>query len=421
MGKPKRIGWGPILAGVLTIVCVGSLGAASYWQYVNSVPPFRPHLPPPPRPNGFAKAEAAVIRLSNTARPPLPKDWPEGTTADLRAQVSAIHPELDQVRAAMRLPWQVTPVLRGTVIRWTLSRSRQFPECARCFVAEAILARREGDAGRAMQRTLDAMELGCKIARGGAVTDSALGPEWHLMCFGQAERLVPTLPASAVPAALERVRRVRHEWPSVAEMLEDERITTLAFCTELFQWYEKRPLTGKWDVIRSYEGSLGPWRTACLALTPRRTMLADLDAYYRRRIAESKKPFQRRVPLPLPDSYPLAQPGPAFWPDESLPWEQTRTDYALLEVGLVVRMHYLEHGRYPTRLTEISRRWLPEVPRDLWDRPIAYRLTNGQPVIYSLGPDGKDNGGQPADPINLTPATRGDLVFGHLSHHLHGG
>src|SRR5207245_5749026 len=132
-----------------------------------------------------------------------------------------------------------------------------------------------GDAGRAMQCSLDTMDLGCKIAIHGDMTNTALEPEWHLMCFGQAERLVPNLAASAVPAELERVRRVRHEWPSVAEMLEDERITTLAFCTELFRWYEKRPLKGKWDVIRSYQGSLGPWRTACLALTPRRTMLAD--------------------------------------------------------------------------------------------------------------------------------------------------
>ena len=98
----------------------------------------------------------------------------------------------------------------------------------------------------------------------------------------------------------------------------------------------------------------------------------------------------------------------------------TRLTLALLEVALAVRMHYLEHGRYPARLAEVSRRWLPEVPRDLWDQPIAYHLKNGRPVIYSLGPDGKDDGGQPADPIDLTPATRGDLVFGHLSHHLHG-
>ena len=93
---------------------------------------------------------------------------------------------------------------------------------------------------------------------------------------------------------------------AVTTATEEETVTltptSLKTSDHFFQWYEKRPLTGKWDVIRSYEGSLGPWRTACLALTPRRTMLADLDAYYRRRIAESKKPFQRRVPLPLPDS-----------------------------------------------------------------------------------------------------------------------
>jgi hypothetical protein len=83
-------------------------------------------------------------------------------------------------------------------------------------------------------------------------------------------------------------------------------------------------------------------------------------------------------------------------------------------------MHYLGHGHYPARLADISKTWLPVIPVDLWDQPITYRLKNGQPVTYSLGPDGKDDGGRPADPIDLTPASRGDLVFGQLSHHLHG-
>jgi hypothetical protein len=203
-------------------------------------------------------------------------------------------------------------------------------------------------------------------------------------------------------------------------MLEDERSTTLALFTELCQRYEKLPLAGKWDVIRSYGRSLGPWRTARLALTPRRTMLADLDRYYRQRIAESKKPIQCRAHLPYPDSIPEAQPGPYFPPDDSIRWELARTEYSLLEVALAVRMYYLEHGRYPARLADISKKWLPAIPEDLWEQPIAYRLKNGQPVFYSLGPDGKDDGGQPADPMDLTPASRGDLVFGQLSHHLHG-
>src|SRR5207245_1249906 len=99
-------------------------------------------------------------------------------------------------------------------------------------------------------------------------------------------------------------------------------------------------------------------------------------------------------------------------------WEREGTHLALLEVALAVRMYYLEHGRYPGRVSEISKKWLPAVPIDLWDQPIAYRLKDGQPIIYSLGPDGKDDGGRPADPIGLTPGSRGDLVFGKMSHRL---
>jgi hypothetical protein len=35
-----------------------------------------------------------------------------------------------------------------------------------------------------------------------------------------------------------------------------------------------------------------------------------------------------------------------------------------------------------------------------------------------MGPNGKDDGGTPADPTKITVTTEGDLVLGYLSHRL---
>jgi hypothetical protein len=98
-----------------------------------------------------------------------------------------------------------------------------------------------------------------------------------------------------------------------------------------------------------------------------------------------------------------------------------KTDLALLEVALAVRMHYVYNGYHPRRLADIDRRWLPHPPVDLWDQPVQYRLNGERPVIYSLGMNGKDDGGQDVNPDQTThqyesgTSIPGDVVFGRLS------
>jgi hypothetical protein len=188
--------------------------------------------------------------------------------------------------------------------------------------------------------------------------------------------------------------------------------------TREFRRFRQMSPAQQWKDLSS-SGNLGAVETLRALLTPRRTAIADVDDYYRRLIAESRKPVRQRRPLPASEDYWVGVVMGIDPLDQPWLFDRARTELALLEVALAVRMHYLQHGRYPAHLTDISKQWLPAVPTDLWDQPIAFRLKNGQPIIYSLGPDGKDDGGLPIDATRLTPTTRGDLVFGLMSHRLH--
>ena len=84
-------------------------------------------------------------------------------------------------------------------------------------------------------------------------------------------------------------------------------------------------------------------------------------------------------------------------------------------VAIALEFYRRAHGRFPETLAQLTPTLLPHVPDDrITGDPVRYRLVNGRPLIYSLGPDGKDDGGHPADANRLTPTTRGDLVFGKL-------
>jgi hypothetical protein len=69
----------------------------------------------------------------------------------------------------------------------------------------------------------------------------------------------------------------------------------------------------------------------------------------------------------------------------------------LVLAELAVRLHEREYGQPPRELAElVSAKILPAVPLDPFrQQPLLYRSTNQPWLLYSVGPDGKDDGGAP--------------------------
>lgn len=78
----------------------------------------------------------------------------------------------------------------------------------------------------------------------------------------------------------------------------------------------------------------------------------------------------------------------------------------LLRTDIALQRHRLRHGRYPDSLGSLVPDFLPAVPIDGADgQPLRYRLAPGatQPVLWSAGENGIDDGGDPApDGYKLT-------------------
>jgi hypothetical protein len=74
-----------------------------------------------------------------------------------------------------------------------------------------------------------------------------------------------------------------------------------------------------------------------------------------------------------------------------------REDQAVLRgavVGLALERYRLDKGRWPKELTELAPDYLPAVPLDPFDgRPLRYRPLADGVIVYSVGPDGQDDGG----------------------------
>ena len=67
----------------------------------------------------------------------------------------------------------------------------------------------------------------------------------------------------------------------------------------------------------------------------------------------------------------------------------------MLQTDLAIRLYRRDYGGWPERLDDLVPEYLPSLPRETpSQRPFCYRVSGDDFVLYSVGQDGIDNGGQ---------------------------
>ncbi len=88
---------------------------------------------------------------------------------------------------------------------------------------------------------------------------------------------------------------------------------------------------------------------------------------------------------------------------------RAHTQLAICEMA--IRRYQLDHHRLPATLAELVPGYLNFVPQDPFGgRPIVYRPDSAGPILYSIGPDGRDDGGEPSDFLSTGPVVPGDVL-----------
>ncbi len=66
-----------------------------------------------------------------------------------------------------------------------------------------------------------------------------------------------------------------------------------------------------------------------------------------------------------------------------------------LRVAFALAGYHKDHGSYPSKLDELAPKYLKALPNDLFTaKPLIYRPSTDGFLLYSVGPNGKDDDGQ---------------------------
>jgi len=127
--------------------------------------------------------------------------------------------------------------------------------------------------------------------------------------------------------------------------------------------------------------------------------MANEFAYDDAWIREVSKPYANRIPLPkVPfDAWHQWQSSNKgrmqlwFW------HVGTQTQSSLMLTSLALHAYKLDHGSYPSSLAQLAPAYLESLPADPFapSGTFKYRRIGNKYLLYSVGPDGKDDGGKP--------------------------
>jgi hypothetical protein len=354
------------------------------------------------------------------------RPWTAKEQPHLAAWLKANEKPLALAVEASRRPHYFWP-LRGTLLSALLPGVSKCRELTNALAARALLRVAEGDADGAWQDLLACHRLGRLVGRGGTLIEALVG----MAIDGLAARADLAflahgkLDAKRLTACLRDLEKLP-PLPAVADKLDlIERFSTLETAL-LIDRHGARYLEGLTAdrpkepdpvVERALQGiawdgalrNINLWYDRVVAAVrepdrpAREKKLADIEAELK--AMKARLTAEGALARMLGDASAdargkvigevvLGLMAPAFRKVQSAADRAGQTQDNL-QVAFALAAHRAEHGRYPKELDALAPAYLARVPPDLFSgKPLIYRPGEGGYLLYSVGPNGKDEGGR---------------------------
>lgn len=230
------------------------------------------------------------------------------------------------------------------------SASKALRDVADALIVEGRLAEAEGRIPDAVTSYLDILRLAEASSRGGLATDVFVGGAQEWVAVDQLARIVGILPVNEAERTTEALQTLDRRREPLEAIVTRERL-----------WAN-----------HAY-GKMGR------ALDAMNMSLFTVDS-------TEEAIFQSRLR------------------------QQARVRLLICE--LAIHCYRLDHDRLPDKLADLVPRYLDAVPTDPYNgKPIIFRPVSAGPILYSVGPDRRDDSGKPLDRKSSAPIWPGDVLL----------
>ncbi len=265
-------------------------------------------------------------------------------------------------------------------------------EMANCLLIDAYMKLKQDDWNGAMNDSLDGLYFGEQIPHGDGLFGESIGRSAQAASRLEAWLALEHLNAAQARAAARRLEDAISRQASFADILQEEEWQKQAGFLKIFHsrlWWLNMEVA---IMLRS-----GKRHSFVLPYTiSKKQIMREITSFLNAMIANARLPYPMRKTPPLPKD-----PITRLFLEDYLPAPfdnaYSDTQNCLLLVSLALRAYYLDHGQYPDTLTALAPSYLKALPNDPFTASgtLHYHRTEKSYVLYSIGPDGKDDHGTP--------------------------
>ena len=277
----------------------------------------------------------------------------------------------------------------------------KFREMARLLTLESQVKSAEGDWNGATNSDLDAVEMGVMMPRDGALIADLVG----IACEAIGRRRLwddyKHLDAAQSLAALRRMEKIEAKRFSFAECMVEEKRYGQSALLEQFrnpQWVPAQMANDTEEAASAEPNTAQKWvGRVGITWIGRRVIFENYTRHMDQIIQDARKPYGLHLPPPPAPTDPINQISAGVFDKSRLRPVQSETENRLLAVSFALQVYRQSQGVYPPSLDAIA----ANVPANLLTDPFAtqgnlrYRRDGAKYVLYSVGPDGRDDGGRP--------------------------
>ena len=256
----------------------------------------------------------------------------------------------------------------------------------------------EGDWGGAAESYLDAMRMGADIPHGSPISGALIGISCQSIGRRQMGKIVEHLNAEQSRAAAKRLAGIMDRHVPFADSIQEEKWQVQAELMELFENRLPQPTS-----TETQDDSAGPRAFSMAELlyffASKKRIMHDFTAYMDQSAQQARRPYSLHLPPPHEPTDIINMILLPVFMNSRLGEVNCETQNGFLLVSLALHAYRLEHGYYPATLTELTSGYLSRLPVDPFtgQGTFKYRVKGKSYTLYSVGPDGKDDGGKPID------------------------
>ncbi len=290
---------------------------------------------------------------------------------------------------------------------------QDFRNLARLLDVEAQLRACQGDWAGAVNAKLDGLRLGQDIQMGAPLVGGMVGYSCQLVARADLDLVADRLFADEARLAARRLEVILGRALSYPELLRNEREWMVGALKALLEkggdnWRQRLAA-----VAGNFAANLDDYLKA---RTPEQ-IVSDAAGYWGALVARAGLPYDPTGGPPLPAPHPIYQAlAPMYRRVQVTALANDATNRMLL-LSLALHAWQAERGQYPDMLEKLVPGYLECLPLDPFAKlePFRYGQSGKGYILYSLGPDGDDDGGAPVpaqEPERgLAPEAEGDLVM----------